>query len=76
MKVENEQKEHRQATAAADGGRTTEAPHHETRAERDEQIAAMQQRSKHQTHVIEPPPEIPPLLRVALCWWSGWPCWC
>ena len=60
MKVENEHREQRQGTTGSDGPATTEAPHHETQAERDEQIAAMQQRSKHQTHVIEAPPEIPP----------------
>lgn len=58
MKVENEQKrEQRQAIGGSDG---REAPHHATQAERDEEIAALQQRSRHQTHNIEPPPEIPP----------------
>jgi len=61
MKVDNQQREQRQGAAGGSDGRgTTEAPRHETQAERDEQIAAMQQRSKHQTHAIEPPPEIPP----------------
>lgn len=61
MKVDNEQKrEQRQASASSYGHPGAEAPHHETRAQRDEEIAAMQQRSKRQTHAIEPPPEIPP----------------
>src|SRR5215470_4062171 len=61
MKVENEQiGERRQASAGADGHPQEKEPHHQTQAERDEEIAAMQQRSRHQTQTLEPPPEIPP----------------
>ncbi len=61
MKVDNEQKrEQRQASGDSDGRQTAETPHHGTQAERDEEIAAMKERSRHQTHAIEPPPEIPP----------------
>jgi RND family efflux transporter MFP subunit len=60
MKVENEQKrEQRQAGGDSDGRQTAEATH-QTQAERDEEIAALRERSKHQTHALEPPPEIPP----------------
>jgi len=60
MKVDNEQRrEQRQASAGSDGHRS-DAPHHQTQAERDEEIAAIKQRSRHQTQAIEPPPEIPP----------------
>jgi len=56
MKVNDEYK-----LGAGSGGReTTAEPHHETRAERDDEIAAITQRSRHQTHTIEAPPEIPP----------------
>jgi membrane fusion protein, multidrug efflux system len=61
MKVDNEQKrEQRQASGDSGGRQTAETPHHGTQAERDEEIAAMRERSRHQTHAIEPPPEIPP----------------
>jgi len=61
MKVDNEQnREQRQASDGSDGRQTAETPHHGTQAERDEEIAAMKERSRHQTHAIEPPPEIPP----------------
>ena len=60
MKVDNEQRlEQRQASSGSDGHRA-DVPHHQTQAERDEEIAAMQQRSRRQTQAIEPPPEIPP----------------
>ena len=60
MRVENEQRlEQRQAGSASDGHRA-DAPHHQSQAERDEEIAAMQQRSRHQTQAIEPPPEVAP----------------
>jgi membrane fusion protein, multidrug efflux system len=61
MKVENEQiRERRQASAGSDGLPQEKEPHHQTQAERDEEIAAMQQRSRHQTQTLEPPPEVPP----------------
>ena len=61
MKVDNEQKrEQGQAGGHSDGRQTADTTHHGTQAERDEEIAAMRERSKHQTHAIEPPPEIPP----------------
>lgn len=61
MKVDNEQnREQRQASGGSDGRQTAETLHHGTQAERDEEIAAMKERSRHQTHAIEPPPEIPP----------------
>jgi len=61
MKVENEQiRERRQASAGSDGHPQEKEPHHQTQAERDEEIAAMQQRSRHQTQAVEPPPEVPP----------------
>jgi membrane fusion protein, multidrug efflux system len=61
MKVENEQtREHRQTRAGADGHPGEAPPHHQTQAERDEEIAALQQRSRHQTQTLEAPPEVPP----------------
>jgi len=61
MKVENEQtRQHRQASAGSDGHPVEESQHHQTQAERDEEIAQMQQRSKRQTQTLEPPPEVPP----------------
>src|ERR1700751_5239070 len=61
MKVENEEiRERRQASAGSDGHPQEKEPHHQTQAERDEEIAAMQQRSRHQTQTLEPPPEVPP----------------
>src|SRR5215471_12924466 len=41
-----------------DGG--DRAHHRSTRAQQDEQIAHMQEQSRHQTATIEPPPELPP----------------
>jgi len=61
MNVENEQKrQQRERDSGGDGQLAARAPHQETQAERDDEIATMQQRSKHQTHAIEAPPEIPP----------------
>src|ERR1700751_3024764 len=61
MKVENEQiRERRQASAGSDGHPQEKEPHRQTQAERDEEIAAMQQRSRHQTQAVVPPPEVPP----------------
>ena len=60
MKVDSEQRrEQRQAPAGSDG-HPADTGHHQTQAERDAEIAAMQQRSRHQTQTIEAPPEIPP----------------
>ena len=61
MKVDNKQnREQREASGDSDGRQAAETPHHGTQAERDEEIAAMKERSRRQTHAIEPPPEIPP----------------
>lgn len=60
MKVENEQRREQRPARAGSDGHPADAPHHMTQAERDEEIAAMQQRSRHQTQAIEAPPEIPP----------------
>jgi membrane fusion protein, multidrug efflux system len=61
MKVENEQtRERRQTHTGSDGHSVETPPHHQTQAERDDEIAALQQRSKHQTQTLEPPPEVPP----------------
>ena len=61
MKVDNEQKrEQHQASGHSDGRQAAEVPHHATQAERDDEIAAIRERSRHLTHAIEPPPEIPP----------------
>src|SRR3954451_22338382 len=61
MKVDNEQKRAQRQQAGGSGdGQTAEAPHHATQAERDEEIAALKERSRHQSRAIEPPPEIPP----------------
>ena len=58
MKVENEQGQELHA-AGGDSHRGQTEPHHVTQTERDEEIAAIRQRSRHQRQVIEPPPEIP-----------------
>jgi len=59
MSVEHEQK---QAPAAGhDGSRQGEEhPHLSVQAQRDEEIAAMQQHSRHQPPTIQRPPEMPP----------------
>ena len=59
MKVEDELRREPRRRSGDDGHSPAHA-HHETQRERDEEIAAMQQRSKHQIRAIEPPPEIPP----------------
>src|SRR5437660_1867625 len=61
MKLDDEQirQQHRVARDA-DGRQSADTPHHATQAEIDEEIAAMKERSRRQTHSIEPPPEIPP----------------
>ncbi len=55
MTAENELKQGR-----AEGREPTEKPRHATQAEIDEEIAAMQQQSRHQTQAVQQPPEIPP----------------
>src|SRR5437899_11698304 len=61
MKLDDEQirQQHRVASDS-DGRQSADTPHHATQAEIDEEIAAMKERSRRQTHSIEPPPEIPP----------------
>lgn len=59
-KLQDEQRWERRESTGSDGHKVTEAPDHETQAQRDEEIAEMQRRSKHQTHAVEPPPEVPP----------------
>ena len=61
MKVENEQtQEQRYAAAGGDGHAQKPQPHHATKRELDDEIAAIQAHSRHQTTTIQPPPEIPP----------------
>ena len=60
MKVDNERKGEQRPQGDGSDGRQMEETHHVTQAERDEEIAAMKERSRRQTHSIEPPPEIPP----------------
>ena len=63
MKVENEQR-HPAAEEGSgfghghDGGGN--AHHRSTRAQQDEEIAQMQEQSRHQTQAIQAPPELPP----------------
>ncbi len=65
MSVENENK---QRTADHSGGREGDRnsqthpseEHHQTQRERDEEIAELQQHSKHQEATIQKPPEVPP----------------
>jgi membrane fusion protein, multidrug efflux system len=64
MSVENEQKqaladEQREADGNSDGSEQGEL-HLSAQAQRDEEIAAMQQRSKHQPVTIQRPPETEP----------------
>jgi len=61
MNVENEQKQdQRQASGGSDGRQSGQ--HHAlgTQAQRDEEIAAMREHSRHQPPTIQPPPELPP----------------
>jgi RND family efflux transporter MFP subunit len=61
MKLDNEQtRQQRRMDIDSDGRQSVDTPHHATQAEIDEEIAAMKERSRRQTHAIEPPPEIPP----------------
>jgi RND family efflux transporter MFP subunit len=61
MKLDNEQtRQQRSVGIDSDSGQSGNTPHHATQAEIDAEIAAMKERSRRQTHAIEPPPEIPP----------------
>jgi len=60
MKVDNEQTREPYRGESESSRPGAETPHHVTRAEVDEEIAAMKERSRRQTHAIQPPPEIPP----------------
>src|SRR6516162_4118479 len=60
MKVDSEQRREQRQTSAGSDRHPADPAHHQTQAERDEEIAAMQQRSKRQTQTIEAPPEIAP----------------
>ena len=44
----------------SDSRQSADPPRHATQAEIDEEIAAMKERSRRQTHSMKPPPEIPP----------------
>lgn len=45
---------------SGNGARDGERTEHLTRSQIDEEIAAMEQRSRHQTQTLPPPPELPP----------------
>jgi RND family efflux transporter MFP subunit len=61
MKLDNEQTRQQHSVGIdSDSRQTVDTPHHATQAEIDAEIAAMKERSRRQTHSIEPPPEIPP----------------
>ncbi len=57
MNVENEQKQHR-AQGESDGHGVEQQ--HLTKSRVDDEIAELEARSRHQTHNIQAPPEIPP----------------
>jgi len=59
MKVENEQIREQRRTVGSDRD-LAEKPGHETQRQRDEEIAQMEEQSRHQTRAVEPPPEVPP----------------
>src|SRR4029077_8580058 len=60
MSVENEQKLDQQRARSGPDGHSAGEEHLRTKAEVDEEIAELQARSRHQTHGIQAPPEIPP----------------
>ncbi len=60
MKLDDEQTRQQNRAASESGRQIADAPPHATQAEIDEEIAAMKERSRRQTHSIEAPPEIPP----------------
>lgn len=59
MSVENEQKQQVEARSRGDH-RSISEEQHVTKARVDDEIAELEQRSRHQSHNIVPPPEIPP----------------
>jgi len=60
MKLDDEQTRQQNRVASESGRQIADAPPHATQADIDEEIAAMKERSRRQTHSIEAPPEIPP----------------
>ena len=62
----SEEKDTKQTPAEERGNGNSSSPedgsgsHHSAQAQRDEEIAEMEQRSRHQPPTIQPPPEIPP----------------
>jgi membrane fusion protein, multidrug efflux system len=60
MSVENEQKQDQQHARSGSDGHTTGEEPLRTKAQVDEEIAELEARSRHQTHNIQAPPEIPP----------------
>lgn len=60
MSVENEQKLEQQRARSGPHGHSAGEEHLRTKAEVDEEIAQLEARSRHQTHSIQAPPEIPP----------------
>jgi len=61
MSVENEQKQEQQRRArSGSDGHSASEEHHLTKAQVDDEIAELESRSRHQTHNIQAPPEIPP----------------
>src|SRR5690242_3304900 len=60
MSVENEQKQEQRRARGGSDGHSAGDEHHLTKAQVDEEIAALEARSRHQTHNIQAPPDIPP----------------
>ena len=60
MNVENEQKQEQRRARSGSDGHSAGEEHHLTKAQVDDEIAELETRSRHQTHNIQPPPEIPP----------------
>lgn len=60
MNVENEKKYEERQTGGGHDGRPGDESHHATRAEIDEEIAALEEHSRHQPPTIQAPPEIAP----------------
>jgi len=60
MSVENEQKQEQRRTRSGSDGHSAGEEHHLTKAQVDQEIAELEARSRHQTHNIQAPPEIPP----------------
>src|SRR5215467_10447899 len=55
-----ETQEQRHAAVGKDGHGQKPEPHHATKRELDDEIAAIQAHSRHQSTTIQAPPEIPP----------------